>query len=33
MIVNKEKNFISAVVYVYNEEDRIYKFLDKLSKR
>ena len=31
MIVNKEKNFISAVVYVYNEEDRIYKFLDKLN--
>ena len=24
---NKEKNFVSAVVYVYNEEQRAGKFL------
>ena len=28
---NKEKNFVSAVVYVRNEEKKIYDFLDKVN--
>lgn len=32
MIVNKEKNFISAVVYVHNDEARIYDFLARLNR-
>lgn len=32
MISNKEKNFVSAVVYVYNQEKGIYSFLEKLNK-
>lgn len=32
MIVNKEKNFISAVVYVHNEENRIFSFLERLNR-
>lgn len=31
MLLNKEKNFISAVVYVYNQEKDIYKFLKELN--
>ena len=31
-MVNKEKNFVSAVVYVYNAENRIEKFLKMLIK-
>ncbi len=27
MMVNKEKNFVSAVVYVYNAEKRVETFL------
>lgn len=30
MVENKEKNFISAVVYIHNQEDRIEKFLKVL---
>lgn len=33
MLLNKEKNFISAVVYVYNREKEIYKFLSSLNKK
>lgn len=29
---NKEKNFISAVLYTYNEEKRIFDFLDKVNQ-
>ena len=29
---NKEKNFMSAVIYVYNAQDRIEKFLEMLLK-
>lgn len=29
---NKEKNFISAIVYVRNEENLIYEFLNKLNE-
>lgn len=32
MLFNKEKNFISAVVYVYNQENIIYKFLEQLNE-
>ena len=31
MVANKEKNFISAVVYVHNNEDKIEYFLEKLD--
>lgn len=30
MIVNKEKNFVSAVIYVHNTENRIEAFLDTI---
>jgi dolichol-phosphate mannosyltransferase len=33
MISNKEKNFISAVVYIHNNEECIVEFLDKLYNR
>ncbi len=33
MITNKEKNFISAVVYVHNNEKEIANFLEKLNKK
>lgn len=32
MMMNKEKNFISAVVYVYNEGKNIYSFLEKINQ-
>ena len=32
MISNKEKNFISAVIYVHNCENEIKKFLEKLNE-
>lgn len=32
MIVDKEKNFVSAVIYVHNSEDRIENFLDAIRK-
>ena len=32
MVINKEKNFASVVVYSYNSEDYIEKFLDKINK-
>ena len=32
MELNKEKNFASAVVYLYNDEDRIYDFISGLDK-
>ena len=32
MVINKEKNFASVVVYSYNNEDYIEKFLDKINK-
>lgn len=31
MLLNKEKNFISAVVYVYNQENQIFNFLQQVS--
>ena len=31
MIINKEKNFISVVVYVHNNEDNIINFLEKIN--
>ena len=31
MLLNKEKNFISAVIYVYNQEQEIYNFLLNLQ--
>lgn len=31
-MVNKEKNFVSAVIYVHNAEDRIEKFLGTIIK-
>lgn len=33
MINNKEKNFISAVVYVHNNEKEIGKFLEKINQK
>lgn len=33
MINNKEKNFISAVVYVHNNEKEIGNFLEKINKK
>ena len=30
--INKEKNFVSAVVYVYNDEERIGSFLSSLNR-
>lgn len=33
MIHNKEKNFISAVIYVHNNEKEIGSFLEKLNKQ
>ncbi len=33
MITNKEKNFISAVVYVHNNEKEIANFLENLNKK
>ncbi len=33
MITNKEKNFISAVVYVHNNEKEIGNFLEKLNSK
>lgn len=30
-IIDKEKNFVSAVVYIYNDEDRIQDFLAKIN--
>ncbi len=33
MITNKEKNFISAVVYVHNNEKQIANFLESLNKK
>lgn len=32
MMENKEKNFVSAVIYVHNAENRIEKFLDAIIK-
>ena len=32
MELNKEKNFASAVVYLYNDEDRVYDFISGLDK-
>lgn len=32
MIVDKEKNFVSAVIYVHNSEDRIEIFLDAIRE-
>lgn len=32
MLINKEKNFISAVVYVYNQEKTITVFLNQLNQ-
>jgi len=32
MVINKEKNFASIVVYSYNNEDYIEKFLHKINK-
>ena len=32
MMVNKEKNFVSAVIYVHNAENRIERFLDVIIK-
>ena len=32
MMLNKEKNFVSAVVYVHNAENRIEEFLDVVIK-
>lgn len=32
MISNKEKNFISAVIYVYNNEKEIYEVLTKINE-
>lgn len=32
MMKNKEKNFVSAVIYVHNAENRIEKFLDVIIK-
>ena len=31
MLLNKEKNFISAVIYVYNLEKSIYGMLEKIA--
>jgi dolichol-phosphate mannosyltransferase len=28
---DKEKNFVSAVIYIYNDEDRIRDFLGKIN--
>ena len=33
MIINKEKNFISVVVYVHNNEDNIINFLEKMNDK
>ena len=33
MVTNKEKNFISAVVYLHNEEKQIKNFLEKLNEQ
>lgn len=33
MLLNKEKNFISTVIYVYNQEKNIYKFLQELNSK
>ena len=33
MISNKEKNFISAVVYVHNNEKEIGDFLEKINEK
>lgn len=33
MIINKEKNFISVVVYVHNNEDNIINFLEKINNK
>ena len=32
MISNKEKNFVSAVIYVYDQEKVIYSFLEKINR-
>lgn len=32
LLKNKEKNFISAVIYVYNQEKDIYSFLETLNQ-
>ena len=32
MSLNKEKNFVSAVVYLYNEENSVKKFLTSLNE-
>ncbi|MDD6187324.1 MAG: glycosyltransferase [Oscillospiraceae bacterium] len=31
--LNKEKNFVSAVVYLYNDRDRVADFLGRLNRR
>ena len=33
MVTNKEKNFISAVVYLRNDEKQITNFLENLNER
>ena len=33
MIKDKEKNFLSAVVYVHNSENEIGSFIDRLYKQ
>ncbi|PXX48945.1 dolichol-phosphate mannosyltransferase [Hungatella effluvii] len=32
MVTNKEKNFISAVIYIYNQERTIFNFVKNLNK-
>ena len=32
MIANKEKNFVSVVIYVYNQEKHIYSFLQNVDQ-
>lgn len=32
MLTNKEKNFISAVIYLHNNEKHIGKFIQSISK-
>ena len=32
MMLNKEKNFVSVVIYVHNAENRIEPFLDVIIK-
>ena len=31
MVTNKEKNFISAIAYLYDDEDKVIPFLEDLN--